>query len=245
MWYRVLVLSALCLWPALSHAAVIFDATSYAECASCSSLSLSHAVAAGSNLGLAAGVTNFEAAGCCDYVSTVTYNSVGLTNHCWNETSPTVPRKVVEWWYLAAPTTGANTLAVTAGGLLTDLSVGVTSASGVNQTTPMGTCANATGTSTTPSTTVTSVVGDLVLDAGVIDHVGTLTVDASQTQLWNDIDGSGNVKKFGSREDGAASVVMSWSNSTGSPYWILTGISLQQAGGGVVVPGMTLLGVGQ
>lgn len=245
MWLRALAFVALSLCAAPSWGQVVFDAANYAQCGGCSSLSFSHTTAAGSNRAIAVGVMGFEAAGCCDNFTGVTYNTVALTQQCTFQTSASTPRKIVEWWYLPANATGANTVLLSATGVLSNISGGSITGSGVNQATPLGTCANATGNSATPSEVVTSATNDLVLDVGVIDHTGTLTVGAGQTQQWNNIDGGGSVKNFGSTEAGAASVTMDWSNSIGTPNWIVAGVSLKQASAVATLRNRLLLGVGQ
>ncbi|MDI3467904.1 MAG: hypothetical protein OJF50_006725 [Nitrospira sp.] len=246
MCWRALALSVLSLWPvSTAQAQVVFDATNFAQCVGCSSLSFSHTVAPGSNLAIAVAGLVYEASTSYDSVTGITYNAVPLTQKCNNTTSGTVPHKDSGWWYLAGPSTGANTVTITASGAVSALLGGSISASGVDQSAPMGACATANGSSTTPSVAVTAATGDLVLDGGVIDHVGTLTVGSGQTERWNIIDPNGFVKFFGSTEPGASSVTMDWTNSSGTPNWITTGSSLKQAAAGAtVVPLRSLLGVG-
>ena len=245
MWYRALALFLLFLLPATSWSAVTFDASNYAQCGSCSSLSFSHTTAAGSNLSVSVSSMLYDASGIYDEVSGVTYNSVALTSKCNYSTSASVPHKDAGWWYLAAPATGTQTIVLTATDVVFSLGGGSISASGVNQSSPLRACTTATGSSTTPSETVTASAGELVIDAGTIDHAGTLTVGSGQTQRWNSIDPNGFVKFFGSTETGGSSVVMDWSNSTGTPEWIVAGTSLQAAGASGSVYRRMLRGFGQ
>ena len=246
MWSRALAFAALSLLAAPSFAAVTLDAVTYAQCNGCSSLSYSHTIAAGSDLSLAVAGTVYELSSAYDDVSGVTHNGSAVAEHCWYSTSSgTVPHYDVGWYVRVNPTTGSQTVLVTATGAVSGIGSAAISASGVHQTTPLGTCANATGNSTTPSVVVSSATNDLVLDAGVIDHTGTLTVGSGQTQRWNSIDDNGFVKFFGSTEPGAASVTMNWSNSIGAPLWNTAGVSFKQVSGSVASPPrLMLLGVG-
>lgn len=246
MWSRVLVFAVLFLYAAPSVAAVTFDAATMGECNGCSSLSFSHTAATGSNRSITVAMQEFEAAGCCDNITGITYNSIALTQQCTYQTAASTPRKVVEFWYLANNATGANTVAVTASGTLSHISAGAVTATDVNQTTPLGACNNATGTSTAPSVNVTSTTGNLVVDSGVIDNTGgSLTVGAGQTWRWEGYDGGGSIQKFGSTEPGATTTTMSWSYSAGTPSWIIAGVSIQQVVSTATTKTLLLLGVGQ
>lgn len=103
-----------------------------------------------------------------------------------------------------------------------------------DQTTPFGTWAKATGSSTTPSVNVTSEVGDLVIDAVAMVALvaDTFTVGAGQTEIASVHNGGGSViRGASSYESGAASVTMSWTN-TSSFSWAIMGVTVNQ----VVIP---------
>lgn len=98
----------------------------------------------------------------------------------------------------------------------------------VNQTTPFGTVATATGNSTTPSVSVTSETGNLVVDAVamVAFTSDTFTVGSGQTSISSLHSGAGeSIRGACSYESGASSVTMSWSNSS-SFTWAILGVSV-------------------
>ncbi|MFQ5741987.1 MAG: hypothetical protein ACE5HV_00180 [Acidobacteriota bacterium] len=97
---------------------------------------------------------------------------------------------------------------------------------GVDQTTPVGTAATASGESFTPSVTVTSATGELVVDNVCHAGGGAGTPDATQTERYDNIDvvdGSA----LGSDKAGAASVDMGW--TIGEVAWATVGASLKPA----------------
>lgn len=110
----------------------------------------------------------------------------------------------------------------------------------VNQGTPFGTPVTNYGTSTSASVSVSSDIGEKVIDV-VTNKVSptfqssTLTVGANQTQNFNR-NRSGCVKTYGagSYEEGASSVTMSWTLST-SRNWSIIGVSLKNSGSALPV----------
>jgi hypothetical protein len=99
---------------------------------------------------------------------------------------------------------------------------------GVNQSSPVGSPASASGNSTTPSISVTSAANELVIDciSWTAASAITGTVDASQTSLFNDPGGATQVSGAGSSEAGAASVTMNWTLSSAA-QWASCGIALK------------------
>lgn len=98
---------------------------------------------------------------------------------------------------------------------------------GVDQTTPVGTAAKASGSSSPATVNVTSASGELVTDAVISEIGSTLTVGADQTQTYNAADVSAASYNAGaSYENGGATVTMSWTQSTGD-YWGIVGVPLK------------------
>jgi hypothetical protein len=125
------------------------------------------------------------------------------------------------WIYqLVAPATGTWTLRVTFAATA-DSVVGVTSFTGVNQTTPLGTCVVGSSDPTPATVTVTSAPGELVFDTVASDE--NLTADASQTVQW-DIT-SAPVAGGGSTKAGASSVTMRWTG--GSTSWAMGAVPVK------------------
>ena len=239
MWYRALALSALCLWPATSWAALAIDAVSSSACGACTSLSWSHTVS-GSDTLLDVGTSGYDTTP--DTITGVTYNAAPMT--VVPSSSATNGGHTVAIYGLVAPATGTNTVVVSANGTMTDLGAGAVSFTGAHQTTPFGTANTATGSSTTPSVNVSSAADEIVMDTVNIIHNGTLTVDGSQTQRWNAISGSGFIKYGGSTETGSATTTMSWGNST-SQAWAIAAVPVKPSTGGATTgPPMLRLHLG-
>ena len=163
-----------------------------------------------------------------DTISSITYNGVALTAVPGGSTNN--GQYYVTAYYLIAPDTGTHDIVVTVTGSVFDFGAGAISYTDAHQTTPLGTAVTATGTSTTPSVTVSSAADELVDDGLVIIHGGTLSVGAGQTQRWNAIASSGFIKYAGSTEGGAASTTMSWSNSS-SQTWAIVAVPIKPTAG--------------
>lgn len=216
--------------------ALAIDAVSSAG-GSASSFSWAH-TCAGSDRVLLLGISWYDT---IDTISSVTYNSVAMT--LVPSSSKSIGQYTTVLYYLVAPATGSNTVAVTFTNAVFDFGGGAVSFTGADQSTPLGTANTASGTSTTPSVAITSTTGEIVLDTLIITHSGTLTVDGSQTQRWNST-GGGFTKYAGSTEDGASTTTMSWSNST-SQDWAITGVPVKPvAVAGSSVRQLCLTGVG-
>lgn len=139
-----------------------------------------------------------------------------------------------ELWYFLAPASGARSIVATLG-TARRFVMGAVSYSGVSQSTPFGTAVTNSGNATTGSVVVTSATGELVVDAFCKrDTTEALTVDASQTQRYNNQTTNGtdssNEIGAGSEEAGAASVTMSWSWLTNNRRWAQVGAPLKPVG---------------
>ena len=102
--------------------------------------------------------------------------------------------------------------------------VGVTTFTGVDQTTPLGTFAGTQAKTAAPSISVASATGELVYDV-VAFRNETLSVGSGQTQSWNIATG-GEMYGGGSTEPGASSVSMNWTASA-SQDWAIGAISIK------------------
>lgn len=139
-------------------------------------------------------------------------------------------------WYLVNPPTGSATISMQAADTAV-WSVAALDIAGAHQSTPFGTEATNTGSSTNPSVTVSAATGDLVVDgvaAGDPNNAYTATAGAGQTERLNQDSGTNgdwDIKALGSTEAGAASVVMDWSLSSSRP-WASIGVAVKPASGG-------------
>lgn len=156
-----------------------------------------------------------------------------------------------ELWRLIAPTEGANTLAATYNnvGPTAKVVIRALSYTGVDQTTPLGALASASGYTTTATVNVSSASAELVSDMGVCMSAGaTLVVGADQTSRYELDTGESGIAAFGfSDEAGASSVTMSWSGWV-TDYWMIGAVPIKPTGaaaGGVPkTTKQTLMGVG-
>jgi Tfp pilus assembly protein PilV len=129
------------------------------------------------------------------------------------------------WIYqLVAPATGTNLPLSVTFAATSSAAVGVTTFTGVNQTTPLGTCVVANGDPGPATVTVTSASDELVFDTVASDE--NLTANASQNVRW---DITTPVHGGGSTKAGASSVTMSW--TAGSTGWAIGAVSVKPGGG--------------
>lgn len=158
--------------------------------------------------------------------ASVTWNGVGMTQIGTGATISSAGG--VRSFIIVNPPTASSAVVVTTN---TSTPVGycVRSFSGVHQTTPVdaGATQTATGTSTTPSVTVSSAADNMVLNAATV--AGTFSANgAGQTQDCESSDGATYTMRT-SREAGAASVVMD--HTAGSANWSTHGFELVAAAG--------------
>jgi hypothetical protein len=146
----------------------------------------------------------------CGSATGVTYNGTSLT-FAGASTNGTVRS---ELWYLVAPPSGAHNVVVTApnANAVTATSMSFT---GVNQATPLGSPVSAIGTSTTPSVSTTSAVGEPLFDVvGAVGTTAPVTTGATQTVRQTNTTATGLdhvvVGSSTAPGAGATSISMSW-----------------------------------
>lgn len=238
MWLRVLAFVALLLLPAPSWAALAVDAAASCAGTGVSSLTCAHTVS-GADRELVNWISWYHST---STLSGSAYNGVALT--AIPSGSAANGQYHIDGLHLIAPATGTNNLVATFSGSVFDVGMGSVSFTGADQTNPLGTAVTATGTSTTPSVTVSSAAGEIVIDGLVIVHGGTLTVGGSQTQQWNSIASGGYIKYAGSTQNGAASTTNTWTNST-SQVWAQGAVPVKPVAVASSAPMRALLGVGK
>lgn len=173
------------------------------------------------------------AIGCTTSISCtgITYGGVSMTqigSAVDNTDSGAGSRLYV--FQLVNPTVGANNIVASFSGAPADRTMIGISFTGVDQTTPTGTSATSTtNNSATPSVTVTSASGEMVADFhSAHDSLSTFSPGAGQTSRQTETAPPGMCC---SHEAGAASTVMSWSNSP-NRWYSSRGIPLKPSGGG-------------
>ncbi|TLZ55750.1 MAG: hypothetical protein E6K17_05080 [Methanobacteriota archaeon] len=219
----------LCLREALTST-IAFDASASTS-GSAASFTFAHTTS-GANRLLLVGVTIRTDAG--QTVSSITYAGAGLTFVRADTIAASVRS---ELWYRIAPATGSNSVVVTLSASA-KAAVGAISLTGVDQTTPVDAQNGATGTSVTPSVTVTTVMdGAWVVDAVAFRSTGagtpTGTAGAGQTQRWSQYNEGGgtatNIRGKGSTEGPktpAGAVVMDWTLAA-SVDWAISGVAVR------------------
>jgi len=210
----------------------VFDATADDNGSAASAThTLSHTCSTEQNRCLLVWVT------CVDATETapsgVTYNSVAMTKKGSTATNGTMS---ISLWQLVAPATGANNIVATFGTACDAIHIGSLSFYGVNQTTPLGTAATATGSSVTPSVNVACGVDDVVTDGATIQAVGTpFTPGSGQTERWDrSFQGSSGADVTGSTEraTGTTTTMDHTVSTTGtSGAWAIIGVAVNGIGG--------------
>jgi plastocyanin len=154
-------------------------------------------------------------------VSSVTYGGVALTlvgrengNHS------------VEIWSLVNPTVGTANIVVTFGAT-TAAACGAVTFDGVNQSTPTGTFAGATGTSATMSIAASSAAGDTVID---VEHwtgsASGYAIGSGQTSQWK----LTNATLLGASTTAAGAVSATMGSTvTSSAQWEIGAVSIEAA----------------
>jgi hypothetical protein len=105
--------------------------------------------------------------------------------------------------------------------------VGVTTFTGVNQTTPLGTFNGTEDKTAFPSIAISSASGELVYSVATIRST-TFSVNSGQTELYN-IKTSGEIEGgSASTKPGAASVTMGWTAAS-EQDWAIGGVSIKPA----------------
>lgn len=102
-----------------------------------------------------------------------------------------------------------------------EYNVGILTYNGVHQTVSVGTAVTASGNSATPSVVATSAAGELVVDSVTLGG-NSGAPHVSQTQRWLQATSTGGGM---SEEAGAASVTMSWSQTSGR--WTIAAVPLK------------------
>jgi chitodextrinase len=157
----------------------------------------------------------------------VTYNGVPLTSagkiHSFNRTDG-----FIELFYVVAPAAGAHPVQVTLTGGSAAVEAGSVSFAGVNQTTPVRNIATAFGNSTTPTLTVVSTPGDMIVDALAY---GTSIAGSTKSNRWlrnqNSSTAGGNAAQ--STAAGASSVTMGYTTPNSADWWALIGMDIVAA----------------
>ena len=208
--------------PAVAAENVAFVAASSADSGgSATSLTISsYTVASGSQRALFVGISSIHAS-VATSPSSVSFGAQSLTE----VVSTNVGTLYSGIWVLTAPLVSTADITVVYPLSKLGIVAGATNFTGVDQSDPLQNTKTATGTSSTPTITVTSQTNDLVLD-NVAEAVGTGTSPDSGTERYDDASGS-VCGGAGSTEAGAASVTKNWTLDV-SRTWAHVGGTVSQ-----------------
>jgi hypothetical protein len=133
----------------------------------------------------------------------------------------------VQLFSLKAPAPGTNPVQVTLTGGTASLEAGSVSFTGVDQTTPVRNVTTSFGAGTTPSVTVASAPGNMVVDAMVTGCPGAIT--SSKTLRWLKTVNCSTAGGVGAQSTaaGAASVTMGY--TVPNDWWGMIGIDIVAA----------------
>jgi hypothetical protein len=179
-------------------------------------------------------------------ISSITYNGSAMT--LVNTSVETDFELRASLYRYIAPGTSSQTCAINFSGAAYG-ALGVTSYTGVDQTTPISNSSIANGDNDSATVTVTSATDEMVTDIVCFfnNNVGTPAVGAAQTSRFYTKDSWGDAG-VASTEAGAASVTMSWTLNIPSGYqhWAQVAASLKAASTGPIVhdASATLSGLG-
>jgi hypothetical protein len=227
--------------------AVAFNSAGSANGAGVGSISFALSTA-GSDRALVGNAMAYDALDCAP--SSMSYNSAALSNITSTSINDTTGTLRSNQRQLVAPSTGSNTFTVNytnSGSNCYDQAASAVSLTGVDQTTPTGTAAVATGVSATATVNVTSATDEMVVDSLIYAaNSASMSVGAGQTQRANLTGGNGFMFHGSSTEAGAATVTMSWTQ-TNSSYFALVATPFKPVsggGGGSTIYNRLLMGVG-
>jgi hypothetical protein len=212
--------------PTATSTGVGMDTTTSGQTTGGSSITISHTTSGTNRLMLVGISINNDGS---ETVSSVTWK--GTENLSLFDTVSNADDARVEIWQLVNPSTGTGDVVITFSASLQQGAVaGVTTFTGVNQSTPLGTFASATGDNSSPATVdVTSATGELVYGVVCVEYEPAIT-DPSQTELWNrSITGTtGSTNGAASTEAGTGpTVTTSWTISdTTYEHWAVGGVSI-------------------
>lgn len=183
-------------------------------------ITVSHTVAAESNRGIVAAVAH-RRDGLTD-VSGINWVNEGTPEPLTIVTSSQVTQgdTVFELWQLIAPSIGTHDMTATITGGNSTIVMIVVSVANVNQTTPLGTVATATGT-TSPITSTVGSIGatDLVIDFFVTEEpAANIVVGVDQTLRLLD-NTAGTMDHGCSTQPGSSGGVMTWTSATDMGNW--------------------------
>jgi hypothetical protein len=155
-------------------------------------------------------------------ITTKTYDGIDMTLVGSVKSPPSLLM-----YRLIAPPTGVKSIQIDWDAFIQGAVIGVVTFTGVDQTTPLGSFASGNADNSGPATvSVSSAVGELVVDCVYGNDVMNITVGGGQTVRWEQ--DTGTIVPGGSSTKPGASpnVTMSWTLSSGTD-WSIAGVSIK------------------
>lgn len=209
----------LILFSVRGNAAVVLGSTTPGTISNSNTATISHTTASGSDRLMIVSVSAQQPG---QTVSSIKYNNINLTKLG----SIFGSQSRVEVWYLVAPSVGTFNVVVSLSGN-DNAVVGIQNYTGVNQGTPLGTFASATGSGTTATVNASSATNDLVYGVVGFNNADIdLAPGSGQTEYWDQTVNS-SIAGAGSTKAGAASVTMSWTST--SAIWSIGAVSIKSS----------------
>lgn len=158
-------------------------------------------------------------------ISSVEYDGLALTEIRSDGNSANARTSL---WYLVNPPVGTADIVITVGSIEI-ISAGSISLTGVDQTNPINVHNGASGTSNTPTLTLTTTNDETWIVDVVGASDGAMTAGAGQIKRWEDV--AGSTRAAGSTEftSSDGTYAMSWSYTT-STNWAISAVALNPAG---------------
>ena len=202
---------------------IVIDATStnFSSNPGSTSFTVSHTTGSGTNRLMLVGISQKN-----KNVTSVTY--AGITLNLVGENTSNANARMHIYALVNPPSGTANVVVNLDANPDKGIVVGVTTFTGVDQVTPLGTFATANATSNAASTTVNSANGELVFDVATYRNT-TMSANAGQTERYNVYSGN-EIYGGASIKTGAASVNMGWAGAA-SQSWAIGAVSIKPANG--------------
>jgi hypothetical protein len=208
------------------HHSVAFDATKFVAGSAVTSLTTASFTISGSNRAAMVGLST--AGGSAPSSVSATVGGVG--GSLVSGTSQANGTTRVQIWAVTAPAAGSGkTASMSWTNSATKACLGVVTATGVDQATPVNNGTGQTGTTPDPSMTVVSVTGDLVVSVLALDGISAETIDTFSGGIrdWRD-PSFGNTIGAGLHKDGASLVTVEW-YTNGAYTYAHAGANFKQA----------------
>ena len=209
----------------------VFVSTSTSNHASVSSITTTHTTPAGTNRCLIVGVSVYDPSGTNAEPTGITYNGSQDFTKITEDYQGSLNSSL---WRLVAPATessgGAddnNAVVISFAGSRESITIGFTSWTNVDQTSPVGTgvTAKSSGT-TTPTVNVSATKGGVVVD-NVAASAAVTGTGASQTQRWNgNPSGSLEAGTGSSEPAGSTDATVTMSHTISSAAWVTCAVEI-------------------